>query len=301
MENLPIWFLMTCTMTVCLIGTMLRGYVSKSISKSMLGFYVLICVSSIASAAVLFCMGGFTITCSSFTVWTGILFGTICALQLLTYSMAVSKGPVSYTTVIVSMATVIPALSGFLFWNEQLVITQIIGIVLMVACFILSVEKGKDEKKASALWFVISIISCVLSGCVGIMQKYHQSSEFSSELYPFLIISFIFSAAITAIAAFVFYKKQKNDFLLPQAKERKYIGCIFAAVAVVVGICTALNHAINLYLSGIIPAAVFFPIVNGGNLLLVSITSIIFLKERLSKKQYIGIAIGVCATVLLCI
>ena len=67
------------------------------------------------------------------------------------------------------------------------------------------------------------------------------------------------------------------------------------------GVGVALNNQINLYLSGVIPSAVFFPIVNGGGLILITLASLVFFKERLTGRQWIGLGLGIAATLLLCI
>ena len=72
-------------------------------------------------------------------------------------------------------------------------------------------------------------------------------------------------------------------------------------IFVLIGVSTAANHKLNLYLSGVLPSAVFFPAVNGGPLVLASLTAFIFFKERLSKKQWIGLLIGTAAVFLLTI
>ena len=43
-----------------------------------------------------------------------------------------------------------------------------------------------------------------------------------------------------------------------------------------------------------------FPIVNGGGLMLTTLTATLLFKERLSKKQWIGLALGAIAVILLC-
>ena len=56
------------------------------------------------------------------------------------YLKAFDIGPFSYTMVIASLSTIIPALSGFFFFNETISVVQIIGMILMVICFIFSVD-----------------------------------------------------------------------------------------------------------------------------------------------------------------
>ena len=69
--------------------------------------------------------------------------------------------------------------------------------------------------------------------------------------------------------------------------------------ALIVGVCIGIVNKLNLYLSGKMPSIIFFPLVNGGLILLSAIVSIIFFKERMQKIQYISILVGVVAIALI--
>ena len=66
------------------------------------------------------------------------------------------------------------------------------------------------------------------------------------------------------------------------------------------GVCVAVNNKLNLYLSGVMDSAVFFPIVNGGGLVLTTLAAVLLFKEKLSTKQWIGVVIGIASVVFLC-
>lgn len=89
--------------------------------------------------------------------------------------------PVLILFVIISMSTVITALSGMLFFGETLRINQVIGIVMMLGCLALSVRQDEEEKKKTVRRFVCCLISCICSGGVGLMQKIHQTSSYRNE------------------------------------------------------------------------------------------------------------------------
>ena len=52
---------------------------------------------------------------------------------------------------------------------------------------------------------------------------------------------------------------------------------------------------------GVMPNVIFFPIANGGAVVLSTIAAFFLFKERLSKKRLIGLCIGILSVVLLCI
>jgi len=197
------------------------------------------------------------------------------------------------------MSTVLTALSGMLFFGESLRVTQVFGIAMMIGCLILSVKKGDDQKKKSLRWFMLSLVSCFCSGGVGLMQKLHQNSAHKSELTMFLIVAFICSFLFSS-ANLLFAKFNKKTEFQPFFSKKPSLW-LLVVLFVACGVGIALNNLINLYLSGVVDSAIFFPIVNGGGLILITIASLVVFHEKLTPRQWTGLTLGIAATLLLCI
>jgi multidrug transporter EmrE-like cation transporter len=58
---------------------------------------------------------------------------------------------------------------------------------------------------------------------------------------------------------------------------------------------------LNLRLSGLLPSQLFFPVINGSAIILSSLASIVIFKERLNKKQIIGLCGGILSLVAICL
>jgi drug/metabolite transporter (DMT)-like permease len=97
--------------------------------------------------------------------------------------------------------------------------------------------------------------------------------------------------------AVISMKKEKLPLI--EKKDGKVYWLIIG-IMVACGICVAANHKLNLGLSGKIPSAVFFPIVNGGNLVLTTLSALIIFRERLTKRQWIGVIFGIASVLFLC-
>jgi drug/metabolite transporter (DMT)-like permease len=283
------------SMVACLTASVLNKVFSQKANLGLFGTFLFTGVASLVSALVLFLTGGLG-QVSLFTVLLALAFGVVNASQTVATIVALRYGPLSYTSVIVSLSTIVTALSGFLFFSEGLSWPHIVGTVMILATFVLAVEKGKDEKKAGMKWFLLTMISFFACGGVGLMQKTHQSSAFKEELNGFLIIAFAFSFLFSLIAALVLLPKQKEAV---KAVSRK-MWIFLAVITVVAGVAVSLNHKFNLYLSGVMPSAVFFPLVNGVQLIAATLVSFFLFRERLSVKQWIGMAIGAAAVIILC-
>lgn len=298
MESIPVLILFAITMAANLTGNMVRNYYSKSVSSTMAGYHLFNAATSLVCGVTLALFSGGNFSLSPFTLGLAVLFGAITATQQVATSAALNVGPCSYTSVIISMSTVITALSGMLFFYESLRINQLIGIAMMLGCLMLSVKKDDEEKKKTVRWFVCCLIGCVCSAGVGLMQKVHQSSAFKGELTMFLMIAFVCSFAFSSISLAL--EKRKSGAEMALFDRRAGMG-LLAALFLSAGAGVALNNQINLYLSGVVDSAVFFPIVNGGGLILITAASVALFQEKLTARQWIGLALGIAATLLLCI
>lgn len=286
------------TMTAYLGSGVIKKLYSKKLGDKTGSKYIYNSITSLVSAIVLCIWGGIG-NVSLFTILLGCAFGVVTAIQQISNLKALDVGPLSYTSVIISLSTLIPTLSGLVFWNEQIGVRQIIGIALLAVCFVLSVEKKPGEEKMSVQWLLYSVIAFLCTGMIGVMQKFHQKSDFKGELNGFLIIafviSFVYSVAMAIIATMKNKDKDKSiDF------KAKSVYRLFAVV-VVAGLCVAVNNKINLDLSGKIDSAIFFPIVNGGGLVLTMLCAVTFFREKLSPKQWIGFFTGIASVLLIAI
>ena len=251
-------------------------------------------VTTVLIAVMMAIRGEFSQMPSFYTVLLGTVFGIVTVLSAIVNMKALGIGPMSYTSVICSCSMIIPSLFG-LFRGESLSLIQDIGIVMMLLCMILSVGGKKDERAANRLWFFLCLLAFFLVGSIGIMQQIHQTSPYKSELDAFLLIAFLISSAY-ALICFLFCRRQET------AKPVRLSSCKpFFFLALLTGAGVAACNVINLYLSGVMPAAVFFPVVNGGGLILSALSGIILFRETFSAKRWTGLAIGTCAILLLCL
>lgn len=57
-------------------------------------------------------------------------------------------------------------------------------------------------------------------------------------------------------------------------------------------------HSLNLYISGVLPSIVFFPVVNSGLILMTAAVSVVVFHEKLKAKQIVGLIMGV---IIICV
>jgi len=287
---------MLISILACTLNSIVKKHYATRGAGGAMNFIFNSAVSLICALS-LFIIGGVP-KISGFTLSLGILFGAVTAVQLIFQMRSYELGPLSYTSVIISLSTLIPTLSGYFIWGEEISPVQGIGIALMLACFALSVDFRKSEKRASLTWLFFVIITFLTTGIIGVMQKWHQSSDFREELDGFLIIAFLFSFVFSGTMALVSYKRAKAE--TGEAIPKGAVSPILLLFFITSGICTAANNKLNLYLSGAMDSAVFFPVINGGGLILSALASFLIFKEKISVQKLIGLIIGAVSVILLC-
>ena len=290
------WTLLGISLVVNLAGGVFKMYLVDTQERSAGMRHMLNAVVSATAALGLTLTAG-NLQVSMFTVLLALAFGLVTAVQQVASLQAMETGPYSYTSVIVSLSTLIPTMSGVLIWKESLSWLQMIGIGLMVVCFVLSVEKDQNQKKATVKWLLYCAVAFVCTGLIGVMQKWHQNTDYKTELDGFLVIafavSFVYSASCLGINRIAEGKQIGKKF-------GKY-AALSILLMILIGASAATCNKLNLYLSGAMDSSVFFPIVNGGGLVLTTLAAMLLFKERLSHRRWIGIAIGILSVLCLCV
>lgn len=291
--------ILVCISLFCsTVTNFFKAYYCKKAINGTSDYYLLNGGVSVVATISILALSLFKITFSWYSFIVGIIFGAITFGFAVLYSVAINQGPISYTNVIVNMSTVLTALSGCIFWNEKLSVFTVIGLVLMIGCMILSSAStdGEQKKKGRFSWLVLAVLTMIFSACVGLCQKVHQTSAYANEIYLMLLVAF----AVCSALSFVAWALLRSKEVAIDKQPHKFSFKLFALCCLAIGVTYGAVNVINLYLSGVMNTAIFFPVINGIPLVLIMVLSFIFFKEKLTKKQVIGISLGVLSMVCLC-
>ncbi len=240
---------------------------------------------------VVFAMLAITNPLSWFTIALGIGYGILTVLTDVYTIKALSSGPMYLTVLITTSSMLIPTIFGMMLANETPSILKIVSILLLIGFIYLSGEKDTDGV-VSKKWIFNCSVCFVTAGMIGVLQKLHQLSEWKGELNGFLATAFV-SALICAV---IVTKKNAKETSEKMVFTRKHY-----VIALLCGVCVFAMNLINLKLSGLIPSQIFFPLVNGGSIILSSVSSILIFKEKLAMRQIIGLCGGIVSLILICV
>jgi len=232
---------------------------------------------------------------SLFTVGMALLFAIVSSGMQTALLRALRHGPLSFVNFIqTSGGLVIPALFGALFLKQGIKPLQIIALPILIVSMALVMDLRKGEKnpegKKGGRWLPDAILSMVCCGLVGVLQSLHQDSAYADELYGFLAATFFFIVVMNLIPWLLAEKKEPANFSMRTKAFLQPVGS---------GVFMGIVNVVNLFLIGVMPSVIFFPIANGGLLIMTILAAVVFFKERLKPGQWIGIAIGIVAMCML--
>lgn len=228
---------------------------------------------------------------SPLSIIFGTVYGFILAFFLLTKTLALKEGPVSLTTLIGSCAFIIAVWFGAIYNKEQIDYVQFIGMALLLLSLVLCINPKKSGEKLTAKWFVYAFLFFIAGGLVGILYKFLGASGVSNEVNAVMLIASIVSAVLFFILGLIINSYQKEPCPKIHKGTWKYI--------LLVGIFSCIYQRLNLSLSAVIPAPVFFPVSNGAMVLLSVASGRFFFGERLKRSQLTGIFLGLISIILI--
>ncbi len=243
--------------------------------------------------------GGFKFDLNAAQLASAALFGIFFAGAILFSAACYLCGPMSVTSVIGNSSVILPVLFSAVMWHEP-VLRQIPGIVLLLATFVLSASGSgeKDKKRVNIKWLVFVLIYFVSNGVTAIIQKLYKISAPDSDGNGFMAVAYATAAIVTLVAFAVKYRAEAKA--IPGKKPEKIKLLPLALVmTVIAGLGSFAGNGVLMSLSTKIPAAVLYPILNGGLCVTVSLTSILVFREKLTLKKALTIAVGLAAVVAL--
>ena len=216
----------------------------------------------------------------------GFLFIAIFNVMALT----AQKNGLSVASVASKMSVVIPVIFGFYVYNEGMGLQKIIGILLaLVAVYLTSIREKSDVNIRKNLWLPI-VLFCG-SGVIDTSIKYIETTYLPDNGIP------IFSATVFAFAfvigsLLISYHAIKGQV---RFEVKSLIGGFFLGLVNYYSIyylLRALNHET-------LESSSLFTINNVAIVMLSTLLGLMVFKERISKKNWIGIGLAICSIVLI--
>jgi drug/metabolite transporter (DMT)-like permease len=227
-----------------------------------------------------------------------VFFGVFWVIAILFLVLNMSMGPTGLVLLFFSFGIIIPIIVDLTILRSVINIFQIVGIALLFISFYLGNRPDPGEKKGISLKFIVfCIIGFVFNGSVMATAKLHQGVMPGVDVEVFLTFGFAISV-LTSLILFVFFhiKESKNERIsyTYMFKSPKYYLSAFGSA-----VTTAIGNILMLVIAGQVPAAIQFPLMNGGTSLLTAVLSIFIFKEKFTKKTAIVFIVGIAALAII--
>lgn len=179
------------------------------------------------------------------------------------------------------MGVLIPMILSILLWKEIPEFIQWIGVALALLAIII-IAINPSEMKLNNIHPAL-IIFFFLGGLGDFANKVFEKYCLLEHNTIFLFFVFFTALLISIKATIKVSKKKRWDYI----------------IGIFIGVPNLLASYFLILALSKIDAVIVYPIFSGGTIILTSIISLIAFKERLKKKEYIGIILMITAVALI--
>lgn len=237
---------------------------------------------------------------STMTWLLGSLYGVVFTSTMFCYTRAMNTGPLSYSSFYFSASLMVPVLASMTLWQEKAGATRWIGLILFILSFYFIQIYGKDQKntgKTEKRWLVYCLLAFLFNGLIPVVAKTHQSLMDGHEAAELTLVGFAVAALCSLLGWTLYgggYSRIRNS-----AESCKKNPVHWRSMLLIIGVAlsTGLGNALMNDLSGKLPGAYLYPLVNGSMIVLLTFLSAIFFKEKLTRGGAIGIVTGILAII----
>lgn len=218
------------------------------------------------------------------SIFLGFMF--ICVFNLLGKTTQING--ISVASVSSKMAMIIPILFGIIIFNENIGISKLAGIIIALLAVYFTSKKESGEIKTSN--YILPILLFFGAGIIDTSMNYIQHHYIKEEETSIL-------ASFTFIFAFVF---GIIFFSIKSIKQQSKINGKNILAGIILGIPNyfSMYYLIKALQNKELESATIFTLINIGVILLTTIFSMIFFKEKIKKQNYIGILLAITAVFL---
>ena len=219
-----------------------------------------------------------------------ILFAVCYSACNLGIISALKYGPAMLTSLLISLSLILTTLWGFLFWGAKITVPVIVGLLLVVCAITLCLySKEKEEKTFSWKWlFYVALAFFGNAGC-SIVQRTQQLACNGQHGNMLMFFAMGFSLIVYTV---VYLRSDRTE--APTLLKTSWWMPMGA------GLCNlVLNFLVILLAATTLSPSLIYPVIGVGALAVVTIFSLLVFKEKMRWWQWLGVAVGAVAVLLL--
>ncbi|MGE5474710.1 MAG: EamA family transporter [Ignavibacteriales bacterium] len=231
------WFLLAifASIIASIVGVLQKAAINKTIDPVAFGIYFQSLVGIIGIPMAI--INGDTLSLNIGTIQLLILMAFLCACANLLYYFALKSTEISQASILTSTSALWLLFGGLIFFGENLTIYKTSG-VLLVVFGVFVIYYNKSSLKGFGIAQVFLLLSAVLSGFTGILDK-HLIESLPVSTYQ--VLSYLLQAVITAVLVpdsiktiGSFFKSKKTNLIIICSAVLLNIGtyCYFSSLKI---------------------------------------------------------------------
>ena len=226
-------------------------------------------------------------------IWLAVINACLIGAGFYGTFAAYQNGPYGLTRLVSGFYLLFTIFYGIVFLKESTTVMTYIGIAMVIAAMVLINYKKSDEKaekSGSLKWLFWVLASTVANGFIGIITRYQQIRFEDACSNEFQFVSFLGGFVLLSLIGLVV----DRDKLGRVIKTGSLYG--FGA-----GILNGAKNFLTLVIYLYLPLSIVSPLKMGLSLVGSFAVAFLMYKEKYTKKQLLGVAIGAAAIIILTI
>ena len=226
-----------------------------------------------------------------------LLSGVSTAFFVAFWLLGIRKSAYMLMDVFLLAGTLIPMLLSSAFFHESILLHQWGGfLLLLIAVIIMCSYSSNIKEKLTFTSFLLIILTGIMGGITNFSQKLFVNLCTETPASVFNLYTYIFSAVTLVIFYFIFSKTDKEQ---GAGISFRAIPKTVIVYIIIMAVCLFANSFFNTKAAYLLDSAKMYPFEQGASLVLSSLMSAIFFKERLTIKAVIGIVLTFIALLII--
>ena len=215
----------------------------------------------------------------------GAVNGALYLISLVLMQTSIRRNGMIATSTFSRLGVLIPILLSLFLFKERPSAVQLVGVGIAVAAIFIMQWKPHGAEGVDRRYLYLLFLQLVVSGFSNAMSKIY--SAFGAAQYKnwFVFYSFLLAAILCGVCRVV--KKEGRI----SGKE--------ALFGLGIGTVNYLSAQLTLQALYSLPSYIVYPVTNAGALVLVSLASVLLWKDKVSRRQVVGIVLICCAVALM--
>ena len=284
---------MTAVLYILIVlATVSQSWSTKAFNKSGGSSFVFNALKAGTALAMFGLMSAWGFSFSTEGLVFGVLYGSSLSLSMYAGYTALTLGPMSLTSMLVSLSVVIPVVWGVAVRGEELNGFKWAAFaLLLLALLFMNVDKlkktGAKGNTNYVKWAFFVAVTFLANGACSILQKEYQAANPSGGSDEFMFFAMLV-CTLVYLPVCLFKERGARPGLSPASWLGVFAGCM-----------TGLSSFFTLILAGSANASVLFPLLSAGTLIGALLCGGIVFRERLKLGHYLAMLFGILTVVFM--